>query len=177
MRNDAIVTPGGLHVVVRQSIGQPYPRHGIKIHAKVVTAKESRECHGLTGRPPGSIGGGYTRLRCDFYQETTRLSGSSLGMSVFCPYDYVAAEVNPYPVGIIGREVKPIAGNRDSTVVRGEEERVLWKEEDPWRGAWGGGGGGGSRVAGRRQSSEDRSRVKITRRDTPRRRNSNEPRD
>lgn len=32
-------------------------------------------------------------------------------MSAFCPYDYVAAEVNPYPGRIVGREVKSIAGN------------------------------------------------------------------
>lgn len=49
-------------------------------------------------------------------------------MSAFCPYDYVAAEVNPYPGRIVGREVKSIAGNRDSAV-KGEEEATEVEEK------------------------------------------------
>lgn len=141
---------------------------GIEIHAKAVTIREHPVKGRVNGTKPGHRGGGYKGEA-----NARLLSGNEAvairkfhGMSAFCPYDYVATEVNPYPGRIIGREVKSIAGNRDWAVERGEgvKERRDTK-------------GNSLRTKTEEKEEEERSRVKITRRDTPRRRNSNEPRD
>ena len=147
-----------------------YPRAvGIEIHAKVV--RISDEHRSLARRVNGTRAGrvrvcAHERTRVDFYQETTAAAVAVAakirkfrGMSVFCPCDYVAAEVNPYPAWIVGREVKSIAGGNGERVGRG----TMAKAEN--------------RGGGRGRGREGGSQVKITRRDTPRRRNSNEPRD
>lgn len=79
----------------------------------------------VNGKRAGGVRGTFARTSAvDFYQETVAVAVAAeirkfRGMSVFCPYDYVAAEVNPYPAWIVGREVNSVASGNSGVRVGG----------------------------------------------------------